>query len=171
MAITFCFCLGSLDDAISTPTGYAFIEVFYVITKSHIGATLLSSLIIFLTIFINLSIVATASRQLFAFARDKGLPFGRWIAYACSSFPSFSQAYEQCEISSILFSRNQANKLIGAVPDSRPCQRNHGILHRLLACWHSSTSAPPLPSPASAPFRSAASSPPISYPYPAFSAN
>jgi choline transport protein len=109
MAITFCFCLGNLDDAINTPTGYAFIEVFYVTTKSHIGATLLSSLIIFMTIFINLSIVATASRQLFAFARDKGLPFGRWIAYVCSSLLSF-QVYDQCEITAILFSRNQVNK-------------------------------------------------------------
>ena len=81
MLITFCFCLGPLDAAINTPTGYAFIEVFYNATGSKAGTTAMSSLIIFMQMFCNLSIVATASRQLFAFARDQGTPFAAWLAY------------------------------------------------------------------------------------------
>lgn len=34
-----------------------------------------------MAIFCNLSITATASRQLFAFARDRGIPFAHWFAY------------------------------------------------------------------------------------------
>jgi choline transport protein len=81
MLITFCFCLGSLDDAIDTPTGYAFVEVFNSATGSTAGASTMSALVIFITIFCNVSIVATSSRQLFAFARDEGVPLSKWVAY------------------------------------------------------------------------------------------
>ncbi len=81
MIITFCFCLGPLLAAVETPTGYAFIQVFYGATQSYAGANAMSALIIIMATFCNLSIVATASRQLFAFARDQGVPFGGWLAY------------------------------------------------------------------------------------------
>lgn len=81
MIISFCFCLGDLTAAISTPTGYAFIEVFYNATGSYAGANAMCALVIFMSIFCNLSIVATASRQLFSFARDQGVPFSKWLAY------------------------------------------------------------------------------------------
>lgn len=81
MLITFCFCLGNLDDAISTTTGYAFIEVFNNATGSKAGASAMSAIVIFITMFCNVSIVATSSRQLFAFARDQGVPLAKWVAY------------------------------------------------------------------------------------------
>jgi choline transport protein len=79
--ITFCMVLGNLDDVISTPTGQPYIQVFYNVTQSHAGASVLSALVIVMAMFCNLSITATASRQLFAFARDQGVPFARWFAY------------------------------------------------------------------------------------------
>ena len=85
MLITFCFTLGNIDAAIDTTTGYAFIEVFYNATGSKAGTTVMSSLIIFMQMFCNLSIVATSSRQLFAFARDQGVPFAKWVAYVSPS--------------------------------------------------------------------------------------
>ena len=81
MIITFCFTLGDVTAAIQTPTGYAFIEVFFNATQSYAGTNAMSALVIFMAIFCNLSIVATASRQLFAFARDKGTPFQSWLRY------------------------------------------------------------------------------------------
>jgi choline transport protein len=85
--ITFCFCVGDVSAAINTPTGYAFIQVFYGATQSHAGASAMSALVIFMAMFCNLSIVATASRQLFAFARDHGVPFAKWIAYVWPQYP------------------------------------------------------------------------------------
>ena len=79
--ITFCMVLGNLDDVIATPTFQPYIQVFYNTTQSHAGATVLSALVIIMAMFCNLSITATASRQLFAFARDQGVPFARWFAY------------------------------------------------------------------------------------------
>ena len=80
MLITYCFCLGNLDDALNSPTGYPYMEVFFNATKSHGGTSAMASLVIVIAIFSNLTIVATASRQLFAFARDNALPFSPWFA-------------------------------------------------------------------------------------------
>lgn len=79
--ITFCFTLGNLDDVISTPTGQPYIFVFYQATESYAGASVLSALVIFMAMFCNLSITATASRQLWSFARDQGVPGASWFAY------------------------------------------------------------------------------------------
>ena len=45
--ITILFCLGPLQDALDTPTGYPIIQVFYVATKSKAAATTLIPLTIF----------------------------------------------------------------------------------------------------------------------------
>ena len=81
MIITFCMTLGNLDQVIDTPTYQPYIQVFYNATQSHVGASILAALVIFMAIFCNLSIVATSSRQIFAFARDQGMPFSSWLAY------------------------------------------------------------------------------------------
>jgi choline transport protein len=91
LIITFCMTLGDLNSVINTPTGQPYIQVFFNATQSYAGATVLSALVIFMAMFCNLSIVATASRQLFAFARDQGVPFASWLAFVrilTSSFPS-----------------------------------------------------------------------------------
>lgn len=79
--ITFCFVLGNLDDVIDSPTGQPYIAVFFSATESYAGASVLSALVIFMAIFCNLSITATASRQLWSFARDQGVPVSWWFAY------------------------------------------------------------------------------------------
>ncbi|KAK5023718.1 hypothetical protein LTS07_009226 [Exophiala sideris] len=79
--ITFCFVMGNLDDVIDSPTGQPYIQVFYTATQSYAGASVLSALVIFMAIFCNLSITATASRQLWSFARDQGIPGASWFAY------------------------------------------------------------------------------------------
>ncbi|KAJ0109741.1 hypothetical protein J7T55_004290 [Diaporthe amygdali] len=80
MVITFAFCLGNVDDILASPTGYPFMAVFYNSTKSTASATIMSVFILIMIAASNLSVVATASRQLFAFARDEGLPFPTWFA-------------------------------------------------------------------------------------------
>jgi amino acid transporter len=81
MLITFCCVLGSLDDALASPTKQAYLYVFYNSTKSVAGASVMGALVITMAIFCNLSITATSSRQLFAFARDQGIPFSQTFAY------------------------------------------------------------------------------------------
>lgn len=84
MVITFCFCIGNLGDVIDSKTGYPFMQVFLNSTESASSATAMSVFIIAMTVFSNLTMVATSSRQLFAFARDHAVPFSPWF----SSVPS-----------------------------------------------------------------------------------
>jgi choline transport protein len=89
MLITFCCVLGSVDDALASPTKQPYLYVFYHTTGSVAGASVMGALVILMAVFCNLSITATSSRQLFAFARDKGIPFHMTFAYV-SIFPMFS---------------------------------------------------------------------------------
>lgn len=80
MIITFCFCIGNVQEVLSTPTGYPFIQVFYNATGSTAATTALTSFIIFVSAAGNLTNTVSASRQLFAFARDGGMAFSPWLA-------------------------------------------------------------------------------------------
>jgi choline transport protein len=76
MTITYAFCITDLEAALSTPTGYPFIQVFYTATGSKGGATAMACIPLVLLVAAGISVLATASRQTFAFARDDGLPMG-----------------------------------------------------------------------------------------------
>ncbi|KAJ9660474.1 hypothetical protein H2201_006896 [Coniosporium apollinis] len=78
--ITFCFCITDLDAALASSTGYPFIEVFYAATNSKAAATGMVVIFILLIICAAISNLATASRQIFAFARDHGLPYPQVIS-------------------------------------------------------------------------------------------
>ncbi|KAJ4137166.1 hypothetical protein NW768_002747 [Fusarium equiseti] len=80
MVITYCFCIGDLAQVISTPTGQPFMQVFLNSTGSASSATAVSFWIVAMTVFSNLTMVATASRQLYAFARDHAVPFDTWFS-------------------------------------------------------------------------------------------
>ena len=80
MLVTFCFCLGNIEDALSTPTGYPFTQVFYALTGSHAGTSIMTCILIILTICGCICNIATASRQMWAFARDRGLPYSGWLS-------------------------------------------------------------------------------------------
>ena len=78
--ITYLFCLDSISDAVSSPSGYPFIYVFQRATGSTAGTTGLTLVMLTLLIIITTSAFAGTSRQLFAFARDKGMPCSKWLA-------------------------------------------------------------------------------------------
>ena len=86
MVITFCFTLGNIDDIITTPTGYPFIQVFFNATNSHVGTSIMTAILIVNITSACISTVATASRQTWSFARDQGLPFSSFVSYV--SLPS-----------------------------------------------------------------------------------
>lgn len=85
MLVTYCFCLGNVEEILGTKTGYPFIQVFYNVTNSLGGASAMTAILITLTVCGCISNVATASRQLFAFARDGGLPFSPFLAHVSFS--------------------------------------------------------------------------------------
>lgn len=76
---SYLFCIGDISEALSSETGFPFIYVFQNATGSVAGTTRFVVVILILLIMITISSLASTSRQTFAFARDNGLPFPRWI--------------------------------------------------------------------------------------------
>ncbi|KAI9849537.1 MAG: hypothetical protein M1837_004157 [Sclerophora amabilis] len=80
MILAVLFCLGDVKSVVNTPTQYPFIQVFYNGTRSYAGATIMTALIIGLLWCAVIGFLATASRMTWSFARDRGLPFHRFIS-------------------------------------------------------------------------------------------
>ncbi|KAL8997684.1 MAG: hypothetical protein Q9169_003091 [Polycauliona sp. 2 TL-2023] len=72
---TLCFTMTDIDRLITSETGSPFLQLFYDVTKSNAGTAVMAAIIIITLIMAVVSEVATASRQIWAFARDDGLPF------------------------------------------------------------------------------------------------
>lgn len=72
VGITFIFCLGDLDSVLNTATGQPVIQVFYNATQSVAGTSVMIAVIIIIFLSACVGQVATASRQMWSFARDQG---------------------------------------------------------------------------------------------------
>jgi choline transport protein len=78
--IAILFCIGNINNALNTPTGYPFIEIFLQATRSAGGASVLTAIILSVIIMGGIAILAATSRMMWAFARDNGLPFSDYLA-------------------------------------------------------------------------------------------
>lgn len=76
MLITMMFCMGDLTDAINE--GSPFISAFS--QTGTAGATGLTLILFVLLVAGNNTCTTTESRQMWAFARDRGLPFSTWLS-------------------------------------------------------------------------------------------
>lgn len=75
----FAFSLPSIRAAISDPTSYPYLYVLKLST-SNAGVFLLTTLLMVLLMASAVTFLVTTARATFAFARDGGLPFSKWIA-------------------------------------------------------------------------------------------
>lgn len=73
MGVTFIFCIGDIEEVLASPTYEPFIQVFFNATQSYAGATVMTFVIMLMLTSACVSEVATASRQLWSFARDNGI--------------------------------------------------------------------------------------------------
>lgn len=77
MLITMLFCIGDLEAAMAA-------EVPYLQLFTNTGSKALAlalTIILFLLIFSgNITALATTSREVFAFSRDRGFPFSHWLS-------------------------------------------------------------------------------------------
>ena len=72
-----------IDAVLESPTGqlgFPFMQVVLDSVGSYPGATVMISIVIAMFIFAVIAFLATASRIVFAFGRDKGLPFWQTMA-------------------------------------------------------------------------------------------
>lgn len=82
--ITLLFCIGDVEAAITTPTGFPTIQILYQATGSKAGATIIECMILLSTMIALFGVFASVSRLTWAFARDNGLPFSDFFAHVSS---------------------------------------------------------------------------------------
>jgi amino acid transporter len=84
LIISSIYTLGPISQVLSTPiallTGQVFVDLFYSATNSLTATNIMTAIIIINFTTAAISILAAASRQLWAFARNNGLPFSKLIA-------------------------------------------------------------------------------------------
>ena len=80
MAVTLIFTLGDVESVLNTETRQPFIQLFYNATRSTAGTTAMTAIVVVILSACCVSEVATASRQLWSFARDRGLPGSSWLS-------------------------------------------------------------------------------------------
>ena len=82
MLIATIFCIGDVDEALAAAStiGFSFIEIFLQAVDSTGGATGMTCIVIALTFSATIGFLATSSRMIWSFARDKRLPFSNLIS-------------------------------------------------------------------------------------------
>ena len=80
VAITLVFTLGDVNSLFASVSRQPFIQLFFNATQSYGGTNAMTAIVIILLTACCISEVATASRQLWSFARDQGLPGSGWLS-------------------------------------------------------------------------------------------
>ncbi|OTB15086.1 hypothetical protein K445DRAFT_23100 [Daldinia sp. EC12] len=81
MSIAILFSIGDVNAAMNSPTGYPIIEIFFNATHSYAATNAMASALIISMFFSALGLLASASRLIWAFARDDGLPFPTYFSH------------------------------------------------------------------------------------------
>lgn len=81
ICVAFSFALGDLQTDLMSATEYDFIQVLFGATNSHAGSSVMTAILIALVTCASFGFLASASRQTWAFARDKGLPFSGFLSH------------------------------------------------------------------------------------------
>lgn len=82
--IALCFCIGDLEATGSTPTGVPVIEIMFNSTGNIAATSALALMIAIVALVSANSLMAEASRAVYAFARDNGLPFSETLSKVSS---------------------------------------------------------------------------------------
>lgn len=79
MVVALLFCMGDLETALNSKTGYPFMEIFMQATHSVSGSAAMAAIVTSLAVCATVGLLASTSRMFWAFARDHGLPFWRTL--------------------------------------------------------------------------------------------
>ena len=74
----FSFCITDLNDVLNSDGTYPVIQVLATATGSQAGTLVLGSILIILVFFSTVTTIASASRQAWAFSRDRVSIIVRW---------------------------------------------------------------------------------------------
>ncbi|KAI4237844.1 MAG: hypothetical protein LQ349_001539 [Xanthoria aureola] len=79
VVITLCFTITDPQALLDSKTGFPFIQLFFNVTHSYTATHIMTAIIIINIVSAVISEIATASRQIWSFARDDGFPFSNFL--------------------------------------------------------------------------------------------
>ncbi|RYP49804.1 hypothetical protein DL769_011039 [Monosporascus sp. CRB-8-3] len=79
-AIVLLYSAGSLESLLETPTGFPFMQIYLDATQSRAGTTVMSVMLVVVATAATVAGVASSSRTLWAFARDRATPFDSYLS-------------------------------------------------------------------------------------------
>ncbi|KAH8660815.1 amino acid transporter-like protein [Tricladium varicosporioides] len=122
------FCLGDLEALSQTPFLYPFFQVFLSATNSVAGTAVMVTIVLITDLGLAIGAMAAASRMLWAFARDRGVPAWRTISKvnSKSSIPTVA-----------IVTTTTFSLLIGLISVGSPTAFN-GVVSLTLAALYSS---------------------------------
>ncbi|PYH88862.1 choline transport protein [Aspergillus ellipticus CBS 707.79] len=80
MILSTLFTMTDVDTALASPTGYPYMEIFCTATSSIGGCTVMSAIVPILVTTTAVGSLASSSRMVWSFARDRGLPGWRTLS-------------------------------------------------------------------------------------------
>jgi choline transport protein len=88
MTITFMMTIGpDIDAVLGTALGQPYLQIVLNATENVAATTILGLIVCIMLFFCSVNQVTTSSRQLFAFARDGGLPFSEFLSRVSLAWP------------------------------------------------------------------------------------
>ncbi len=93
IVIAVLFVTTNVEASLASPTGalgFPYMDIFYQSTGSKAGTTGMIVIILVMTVCGTIASLATASRLIWAFARDRGLPFWRHVSKVSPSLLPYS---------------------------------------------------------------------------------
>jgi len=73
-----------LDQSLNSPSGYPIIDLLYSATQSLAAVDVITTVLLILIAAAAVGTLASASRQLWSFSRNGGVPFSRFFAPVCN---------------------------------------------------------------------------------------
>ena len=101
MLVATLFCIGNVDEVLSTPTDFPFMAIFQQAVGSLSGASTMAAIVTILNVCSTFSYVATASRMTWSFARDRGTPGWKYLSKVCPSRRLDFEVFLFCKIDEI----------------------------------------------------------------------
>lgn len=79
--IVLLFCLGDPTIVLSSPTGFPFMQIFYDVTHSPAGASVMSLIVSLIAVAANAAGLTSTSRTFWALARDNAMPKAGYFSH------------------------------------------------------------------------------------------
>ena len=95
VVITLCFIMTDTEGLLASTTGFPFIQLFYDVTQSLVATDIMSVIILIDLVSAVISEIATASRQIWSFARDDGFPFSDFLKQVRSTISMKESAQQE----------------------------------------------------------------------------